>query len=290
MRRRAGRDGPVHRRVYLDQNPFDYLMAAGVTSEVLSKALSRTSWELILSVDNFQEWASCWKSGNQQVGQALLKFVLAIRPRKFLAPAHQLQIREIRALFGQRLPGPFLPQEDVARAEGLYKRFADGAATEADLETMLSHWALKEDSGATAEQLRKRGFGAVNLSGDTLDDFIGANPYGYEITLRTYVEKAVGQRVTGREFALIRRKLAKCPALSAAVRADLFITWRVASGKKMQIDRWDDLRHCINAAYANLFVTKDGELRSTFAEIKPGPPIVGVSEFAAMLGISYSGP
>lgn len=281
-----------HQLVYLDQNPFDDLMKAGVTAEALSGALTSRSFELILSADNFQEWASCWKSRlkeKQHIGQTLLRFILAAQPRRFLAPAHQLMTREIRMLFGQHLRGPFLPQEDITKAEGLLHRFANGGATEVDRETMLSHWDVKREATAKAERHRKEGVAGINLSGETLDAFIAANPDLHEQVLRNYVEKATGQPPTGRELKLIRRRLVRCPALTAAVRIYLFTTWWVAAGKAMRHDRWDDLRHGINAAYANLFVTGDAWLRSAFAEIKAGHPVVGVSEFAEVLGLPYPG-
>lgn len=279
--------------VYLDQNPYDKLIRAGITAQELSDAMSAGSRQLILSEDNFQEWASCWKNGSPEkeaVGRVLLSFALRIRPRRFLAPAHQLQIREIRALFGQNLPGPFLPSKDVASAEELLGRFADGRSTEADRERMLSHWEVKREASARAESLRRHGIADIRVCDATLDKFIAANSGAYQQTLRTYVEKAIGMRPSGSEFRLIRRKRQKCPALSAAVRADLFINWRIATGRVMQHDRWDDLRHCINATYADLFVTDDPDLHNAYAEIRPGPRIVTLAVFGETLGIPYTAP
>ena len=61
-------------------------------------------------------------------------------------------------------------------------------------------------------------------------------------------------------------------------------------GKEDQHDRWDDLRHCISSSYADLFVTRDDELKNAFDQIKPGPRIMTVAEFAQMLRLPYSGP
>jgi hypothetical protein len=58
----------------------------------------------------------------------------------------------------------------------------------------------------------------------------------------------------------------------------------------MQHDRWDDLRHCINSTYADLFVTRDHALKTAFEQIKPGPQICTVVDFAVLLGIPYNDP
>jgi hypothetical protein len=80
------------------------------------------------------------------------------------------------------------------------------------------------------------------------------------------------------------------PCFSASLRADFYVNWRIASGRRMQHDRWDDLRHCIDSAYADIFVTKDKDLKAAFVEIEPGPCIMTVAEFAEVLGIPYHGP
>jgi hypothetical protein len=53
-------------RVYLDQNPYDYLVGSGISPEAVSKAMKGGGYELIVSGDNLQEWASCWKGGDHQ--------------------------------------------------------------------------------------------------------------------------------------------------------------------------------------------------------------------------------
>ena len=53
-------------------------------------------------------------------------------------------------------------------------------------------------------------------------------------------------------------------------RADFYIRWRAARGERVQHDRWDDLRHCINSACADVFVTGDKALKAAFEEINPG--------------------
>jgi len=290
----VAREDPVveltRMRIYLDNNPYDYLLGSGVSPEALSKALQGHGHELIISGDNFQEWASCWKSRSpktEEVGRRLLRYVLDIEPRRLIAGPDQLIKREMAAALGESLPGPFLPPEDVATAEALFRRFIDGAPSETDREALLSRWAEKEASARRATELGG-GRAAPDVS-PSLDHFIRSHPDGYKRTVHAYIKKNF-QPASGAQIKFFAKRLHKCPALRAAIRADLYVNWRIATGKKMQQDRWDDLRHCIVSSYSDLFVTRDEGLESALGEIKPGPRIVRVAEFATLLNIPYAGP
>lgn len=89
-------------------------------------------------------------------------------------------------------------------------------------------------------------------------------------------------------FALRRWK--QCPALSAAIRANLFINRAVRSGKQLRHDVWDDLKHCVNAAYVDLFVTGDQGLADIFREIRPGPRIATTEQFLVEIGVLARSP
>jgi hypothetical protein len=145
--------------VYLDNNPYDHLRAAGLSAPSISARLEAHGHELIISGDNFQEWASCWKSGRpekERVGRELLRYAFAITPRKLLAGPDQLIPREMAASLGRRLPGPFLPPDDVATAEDLIRRFIDGKATAADRAALLKRWTAKESSVDQAHEVAGR--------------------------------------------------------------------------------------------------------------------------------------
>src|SRR6266849_142663 len=276
--------------IYLDNDPYDHLLASGISTEVLSKALQAKGHELIISADNFQEWASCWKSGrreSEEVGARLLRYAMGIQPHRILTEPSQLIKREMAALLGQNLPGPFLPPEDVANAEALFRRFIEGAATAADREALLSRWSLKEESTRRATEL-----GELRTTPDTsstLEEFMARHVAGCRKTTRTYIEKNFSP-ASSQQLKFFAKRLHKCPALRASIRADLYVNWRIATGKRMQHDRWDDLRHCINSAYVDLFVTRDAALQVAFQQIDPGPPVVTVAELAERLGIPYTGP
>jgi hypothetical protein len=215
--------------------------------------------------------------------------MLAIQTRRILTAPDQLIVREARNLFGQSLRGPYLPPEDLPKAEALFRRFADGVPTEGDLTQMFDHWAVKVDAGERASRQGERWEGRADPS-PSLAAFIARYPNEWAATVRVYVERALGWPASGKEMKRVMRHLDQCRALRASARADFYINWRIATGKRMQHDRWDDLRHCINSVYADVFVTRDKALKAAFQEIRPGPRILTVAEFAALLAIPYSGP
>jgi hypothetical protein len=73
--------------------------------------------------------------------------MVSIRPRRLLLPAHQLMMFEVGSLVGQKVHRPFLPVEDLPRAEALLQRFADGTPTDDDLRHMFDHWEVKSGAG-----------------------------------------------------------------------------------------------------------------------------------------------
>jgi hypothetical protein len=192
-------------RLYLDQNAFDAVLDGGVSPETVSKAMQEQEHELIVSGDNFQEWASCWKSGQhttRERGRHLIQFMLGIHPRRLLIPPGQLIFREIRALFGDQLRGPFLPIEDLPAAEALFRRFADDLPTKADLKCMLDHWAVKDTAGARADQQSTLWKGKLEKS-PSVDAFRDRHPDEWKGFVRVFVERSLETTPTGKEMKRI---------------------------------------------------------------------------------------
>lgn len=281
---------------YFDQNPFDHLLDAGIPAEKVAALMEAHNYGLIISEYNFQEWAACWKSGRpekERRGQELLTYVLALRPNRYLVPVPHLMRYEIGSLLGSDFASPFLPESDAAQARALLTRFAEGNATEVDRRNMLENWRKKAQTTAEANQLIDQLVsGGLQPVGDTLDQFIGANPGGKGRIGGALIRRALqGTTLTPREQKIaakrVLRRADKCPALRAAIRTNLYVNYRIVTGKRMQHDRWDDLRHCINAPYADTFVTGDEELREAFGEIWPGGQIVTLSEFAGQIELAF---
>ena len=178
---------------------------------------------------------------------------------------------------------------NLPAAEALFRRFADGSPTEADLRQMLDHWAVKDEARTRANQPAARWKGKLDDS-PSVDVLRVRYPDEWKEAVGVCVRQSIRDAPTTKQMKRILGHLDKCPALRAGTRADFYITWRIATGRQMQHDRWDDLRHCINSAYADLFVTRDAALKAAFTQVRPGPRVVTVAEFGAILGIPYSGP
>jgi hypothetical protein len=279
--------------VYFDQNPSDYLLDRGYPPEQVKGALRGAGYELVISEHNFQEWAACWKSGNperEERGKALLGFLRALDPDRYLVPVPDLLRFEVGRLLGNRLVGPWLPQEDLANAKALVERFAQGQPTVSDKANMEANWRSKERTTKlqreVADALGRRRYAI----GPTFEAFVAANQSVVEEVGTAVLDDALeGHGLGGKQGRAIKfalRRLKKCPALCAAIRANLFINRAVRAGRQLRHDIWDDLKHCVNAAYADVFVTGDQEFADIFCEIRPGPRIAITEDFLVEVGLS----
>jgi hypothetical protein len=75
------------------------------------------------------------------------------------------------------------------------------------------------------------------------------------------------------------------PVVSTFLLVQWHLAWVVASqGAPPAIDKRDDLRHLIESATSDLFVTADGDLERVAPEISPYRPVMGWRDFAGRLG------
>jgi hypothetical protein len=278
--------------VYFDQNCYDYLLDHGYPTEGVRDSFRRSKSELVISGHSFQEWAACWKSGNRQKearGQALLGYLQALEPDRLLVEIPDLLRYEVGKLFGRRLPGPWLPAEDVANAKALITRFARGEPTAADQQNIARNWQSKEWTRDLQHAVATLGAREQAIE-PTFEAFVVANRNEAEkIGTIVLTDALRGFHPGGRRDDIINfalRRWRKCPTLAAAIRANLFINRAVRSGTKLRHDCWDDLKHCVNAAHVDVFVTGDHKLTEIFREIRPGPRIAGTEDSLRKLGLS----
>ena len=69
---------------------------------------------------------------------------------------------------------------------------------------------------------------------------------------------------------MLHGRLDEFPAIRSTVRANLYM-WAVplVSGSGVSTDKNDDYRHVVEASYANVFVTGDGQLARTVPRLNP---------------------
>ncbi len=271
---------PPLQLVYFDQNPFDHLMDAGFPSGEIADAMELRGYQMFLSEDNMQEWAACWKSGTPEKaerGRRLTSYARDLRPRQFLAPTQELLAREAESKLQKRQISPFLAGIDRDNAEQLISNLSIHGVGVLEQEKMLKKWHEKEKAVREFEQVRTSGFtGGLNRNVKNFDQFLSANRQAVRALAETELKIALSDRChTPRDLQKIVRfgakRVEKCPVLCAVSRAQLYITYRLLTGRRMPHDRWDDLRHCVSAVFADIFVTGDQELRETFTDIRLGP-------------------
>ncbi len=217
----------------MDQNPYDYLMDGGVTPHALSTAMGAIGYELMVSAENMQEWASCWSAGKSERGRQLFTFMLRIRRRCFITQSVDTIGAEIERLFGRTVPGPVFRPQDFIPAERLCRRFANGSPRESDLQDVVDHHNMKRAAGSDARSdalsWRDR-----TVTSRTLSEFLVEHPNELRGLVPRYVQLCLRRPATAAEVRTVEDNLDRCPALRAGIRASSYIGWRIATGKPKQ--------------------------------------------------------
>lgn len=287
--------------VYFDQNVFDHLLDAGLSAPDVAEAMAAHQLALVISEDNFQEWASCWKSNRREKelrGQQLLTYANALCPKSFLAPLPELLVREAISKIRHRIWVPFLSGAAINEAAVLLSNAARAGLSDGERNKMATRWAQKE--AVAARFAAERNSSIVTTAADiwrgrTFEDFLVTHKNEQQQVATTILEGAF--RFLGPLDETARKavrytvaRLSKCKTLRTAVRTNLFVAFQLANDRRMPHDNWDDLRHCINATHVDVFVTRDEKLRDSCRQIRPGARVVAVREFAESIEIAYAGP
>lgn len=276
---------------YFDHNVYHHLLDNGPSAPDLSRALRARGAQVIIGEHNSHEAISCWKRGKPETverGQRLIRYAMELAPARLLLPTPRLIRFEIAPIIGNAVAGPFLDPESEALTRERLLRFAAGDLREEDLANLERLWRAKEEERNLHDHLRRNGLYDGRRPADDFEAFVAQNrelarAIAQHIVCRHLTE--MGERERRKAAKMAAARLGKCPALRAAVRANLFLNHRLMQGKKTRHDVWDDLYHCISATYADVFVTGDGDLGDYFRQINPECKIIGLGEFRDRLGI-----
>jgi hypothetical protein len=123
---------------------------------------------------------------------------------------------EVAKLFHRRLPGPWLPEEDVANAKALITRFTHGEPTAADRENIARNWQGKEATRDLQHEIAAALDSREKAVEQIFEAFLTANRIEAEKIGRIVLADALDGFLAGDErdeikFALRRWK--KCPTL-----------------------------------------------------------------------------
>ena len=277
---------------YLDQNVYDhFLLELGLSVDEIAAVMKDRKIRLILSEHNIHETVSCWKSGATDKikrGQKILQLQLDLQPVRFLLPTPLLIKYEIAPLIGNYVPGPFLDSKSEALTRADLGSLASGQLQKGHSVRLENGWSKKQSETKHYEELRQQGFFGQLHSVEPFEAFIAKNrkavKYLAEHTVSRHLNE-LGERERKKTAKIASSRLRKCPALRAAVRANMFLAYRLSRREKSRHDLWDDLCHSISAVYSNVFVTGDVPLSKRLLDINPQLIVKDHNQFAKDLGI-----
>jgi len=279
---------------YLDQNVYDHLLLElGMSVGQISMILKERKIRLILSEHNIHETMSCWKSGITEKierGQKILQLQLELQPVRFLLSTPFLIRYEIAPFINNHAPGPFLDLTSEGLTRGDLANLASGNLQAAHYARLEDRWSKKQSETKFYEELRQQGFFGQLHCVEPFEAFIAKNQkavkYLAEHTVSRYLIE-LSERERKKTAKIASSRLRKCPALRAAIRANMFLAYRLSRGEKSRHDLWDDLCHSISAVYSDLFVTGDDALSNRLLDLNPQLIVRDYVQFAQDLGIAW---
>ena len=142
-------------------------------------------------------------------------------------------------------------------------------------------WLTKRDylSKHKAAVVANRGlFKAADTFKEFLCDNQDAQKGITEVILNERV-KNLPDRDRRRLADKILMKPRKCPMITTLIKSNLFLNFKVLKFGGCSHDTLDDLKHLINASYADIFVTEDKNLLSYTSDINPDVEVKICDEF-----------
>ena len=163
----------------------------------------------------------------------------------------------------------------VARmAEGLFEPEGEEFVREREANIQRDHPKY------TAYQLRevRQTIGAGAHQPTTFEEVVTV----LDSEVPSMIRQILGNRATALEAAELHGRLDRFPALRSIVRANLYL-WAIPilHDTGASLDKLDDYRHVVEASYADVFVTGDGQLARTVPRIHPGLLVVNWDEVKA---------
>ncbi len=291
------------KKIYFDNNVYDKLLTE-VSVSALKVYLASKDYELVLSVQNIYEVASCFKSGNQdnaEKGIEVANFLRKLHPY-FLLTSRKRQIAgEVERLGkeGQRPSSPFLTGRDKTAGEEEIKKLASGTYDNTISNFVNKEWRQKEEEVKVMNEYvfhnrdKKREFKTIDF-----EVVLARNPHSIEEQAHILIGKNVSVSVPTRRARktllnnIVNRFMKhkrECPVITTCIRANIYMCYRGIKNynrKNMNAishDVWDDVRHIIESTHCDLFVTKDKDIKKYFNDIRPSGSIEFYKDFFSRL-------
>ena len=187
--------------------------------------------------------------------------------------------RDVRWMLRESLPGPFLPPEDVATVEALFRALSTAhRARPVERRCCRAGRRRKRRSAARRNSRRSYRGGRVAV----------ARPF-HSVPPRWLKAHSTG--LHREEFPTCLRRADQIlreapPQMPCSPGSDPGRPLRKLADRDRKEDATGQVGRspaCIVSSHSDLFVTRDEGLESALAEIKPGPRVVRVAEFATLL-------
>lgn len=262
------------KKIYFDSNIYAEVIRRNISAQQIKDILSKKKLKLIMSSENVFEMASCWKSGKPaDIEDGIKRFSLTkeLLPCLFLQEIPSILLMELDKIINGASISPYFINQDKDDMEKEIIKFANGVYDAKAKEFVESRWAGKREYVSTQASTVIANRDLLKTA-ETYREFLCNN----EKAQKGLAENVLGERVKHlpdryrRRFAdKILKKPRQCPMVTTWIKSNLFLDFRVIKFGKCSHDTLDDLRHLINASYADIFVTNDKNLLSYSNEINP---------------------
>lgn len=230
------------------------------------------------------ELARTFLSGDSHDRARRLFTFLQILDPSYGPGSSDLLVSEVVRLRTNAAVLPFLSHEDQAATRSEVARLANGtfddSAKRFIRQKELERRQVEPASmrGYISHVQRVRGTNPATVAGiRTEDDLLSRLKPKMPAMICEILKQSVSVSLTeGREFLL---RLNDFPALRAAVYANLALMLTcIEQNVPPRVDKLDDYRHVIEAAYCDVLVTDDGQLTVKAKAIRPSLEVIGFAD------------
>jgi len=262
------------KKIYFDSNIYAEIVRRDIKYNQIKDILSRRKLRLIISSLNVFEIASCWKSGdlsNIEQGIKRFKLIKGLFPCRFLNTIPKILLMELDNLINDVSFSPFCENQEKADFEREIDKFSNGIYDDKAKKFIENRWAEKSNDiqSKISELTKNKG------------QFKYTNEFKGFLVKNRYLQKLIAEGIVAERVRDIsnkdRRKIAekilsksrRFPMIVSVIKANLFLDYRVLKFGNLSHDTLDDLKHLINASYADMFVTGDNKLFDYSKELHP---------------------